>query len=745
MRRTLALALPLLSTPLFGQQFTYQPGLIPGTPEWTEGVEAADVDNDGDFDLFFADGRGFSGPQTQEQNRLVINQLELAPDQWSDESVTRLGANTSHGKMVVTADIDDDGNIDALFLSAWDTDTPLLYVNNGANPGFFTLESAARGFTEVYSSGGAQFGDVDDDGDLDVVIADAYLNSGFGKPHLFLNDGNGVFTEDLTFFATAPNKQACMDVQLVDIDGDFDLDVLAACRAENGAAQVGDHHLLRNDGTGVFNNNSGAFPDGSSGQVYELEVGDLDGDDDLDAFLTSLSGFSDGPIWNNGSGQMLSFATGTALGGDDDNEIALFDYDMDGDYDAIIGSLGAREKLARNDGGMNFTQLTTVIQSVGDSTLDVTVVDVDNDGDYDLVTAQGESNQGQWANKIYLNSGPADTLAPTVVRRQPLVVDSATGPFSFWVEARDQVMDDGRDWVQGAVRYVVLRDGPQVNRTVTAGGLFGGTVNVDPGTLVVVTNGDGVAHSIESATASFDYSSGTLLPGDSATIALVEPGTYTFTDGVGGLTAETIVVAATGSILDGDAQKQPGGLYRMELANVAPPFGIARIVYELSFTDDAGNVTRVSDYADSRGTTPTGCGINPAGSLTILEGFSTPGATLSFGLDNPLGTQAIGSLPILAITGNGDPASPCGTPLPGFGMSGGFGELLVSLAPPFPAVPLQFGTPWAGPGAPSTITVTIPGDPTLVGLDYFAQGVLLDSSGTGPRFGLTNGFDVNIR
>ena len=101
--------------------------MIPGTPRWSEGVEACDVDLDGDLDLFFADGDGFSSAGAQRQNVLVINQLiETGSSSFTDESLARLGARTSNGKGVTCADVDADGWPDALYANGFNTDRPFL-------------------------------------------------------------------------------------------------------------------------------------------------------------------------------------------------------------------------------------------------------------------------------------------------------------------------------------------------------------------------------------------------------------------------------------------------------------------------------------------------------------------------------------------------------------------------------------------------------------------------------------------
>jgi hypothetical protein len=148
----------------------------------------------------------------------------------------------------------------------------------------------------------------------------------------------------------------------------------------------------------------------------------------------------------------------------------------------------------------------------------------------------------------------------------------------------------------------------------------------------------------------------------------------------------------------------------------------------------------------SAATLAYGCGVNPAASLTILSGAPRLGTTVQFGVDNPLGTQTPGgSLPLLLFANAPDAAFPCGTSFPGFGMDGGAGEILISLFPPNPLLPVLIGSLWAGPGMPAPITVPIPNSCTAVGQSFYFQGVLFDPSGPpAPRIGLTEAIRLRI-
>ena len=622
-----ALAALLLPSVALSQQFVYQ-DLLPGPDEWSEGVEAADVDQDGDFDLFFANGEGLYTPGVKLQNVLVMNRLEQAPDTFVDESLTRLGPNVSNAKQVVTADVDADGWLDALYCNAFSTDPPFLYVNRGAaQPGFFDEDGSARGLTGLFSSAGASFGDVDDDGDLDLVLGDtgpSFTGSPGGTPHLFLNDGAGSFT-DATPALNAPLKEGHLDIDLVDIDLDWDLDVFGTNR---GSSANGIHYLLLNDGSGQFSDASSTIPN-TSGNVYEADAADLDGDTDIDLFFLSLFSFEDGPMRNDTTEDgTLGFSKGFPLGGDDDNEVSFIDHDMDGDLDVVIGSLGPTEKLVRNDGDGTFVQVTDVITNLADRTLDVAVVDLDLDGRYDLVTAQGESSPSTWRNKVFVNSGPVDDAPPTIQRVEALAELDPTGPWVVHAQVLDQVHDDGKNWVTGAVTY-----------------------RVDVG---------------------------------------IESGTPT----------------------SGEVLQSAGSIYRFEMADTAAGAG-TRLVYELTFTDVAGNQSTTGEVVVP---------IGPCGFTTY--GNSTPAHLM---LLSGGGTGALGTIIDVTTSQTGPGPVLTGLSLARAELPFAGGLLLVD--------PAQLVTLEILPvvGVDATWFLTVPDNPALLGQRFDFQSIAPDD-------GLPGGF-----
>ena len=133
---------------------------------------------------------------------------------------------------------------------------------------------------------------------------------------------------------------------------------------------------------------------------------------------------------------------------------------------------------------------------------------------------------------------------------------------------------------------------------------------------------------------------------------------------------------------------------------------------------------------------PYGCGINVSGSLTIEGGNPRLGDTMVFGVDNPLDTQMAGAFPVIAMSSVPARGYPCGIERDGYGMAvNGVGELLFN--PSRTLMPFVLGAPWQGPGIPALVSVPIPNDPILAGIDTYVQSVLYDPTApTGSRIKL---------
>src|SRR6185436_11228195 len=116
-------------------------------------------------------------------------------------------------------------------------------------------------------------GDVDGDGDLDVVLADWGDGNPFeskGRVQLWLNDGTAGFTDVTVDRMPDTLVGFSWEIELLDIDNDWDLDLAISCKACEGS------FLFENDGSGTFTDvTDGRMPAFTNN--YEFTPIDLDG------------------------------------------------------------------------------------------------------------------------------------------------------------------------------------------------------------------------------------------------------------------------------------------------------------------------------------------------------------------------------------------------------------------------------------------------------------------------------------
>lgn len=410
------------------QQFMNQTSTrFPTQLEYTNYNAVVDVDADGDLDIIFANGQGYSSQGVALQQRLYINN---GLGVFTDESTTRMTGITGWARGVDYGDVDGDGDPDLIFSQDFNKQ-PKLLLNNGL--GFFTDASVARLPAMTLSSSRAAFADIDNDGDLDIILNHTGTSSRFGtgQPRCYVNDGLGFFTDMTASKLPVGSLAEQMDVIFGDVDADFDLDVFIVTRA-GGASNS---RLWKNNGAGVFTNQTG-FP--ATGSSYGMDLGDIDGDGDLDA-LGANAGASNaellarnanglGTSWTNISSSIVPNPT------TDDNDTRFLDYDNDGDLDFVVGSLGT-DRIYANSGAGTFAQATGIIPSASDPTLAIDVADFDDDGRIDYITGQGES--GNFQNKIFMNlTGPVDDKAPKILSTEQVVPLAPDGAPAYVVRTR---------------------------------------------------------------------------------------------------------------------------------------------------------------------------------------------------------------------------------------------------------------------------------------------------------------------
>jgi len=159
-------------------------------------------------------------------------------------------------------------------------------VNNGE--GGFVDETMQRlPSVPFLNTQGASVADVDNDGDLDLVLATADLNgSQNAQNQLFLNV-NGEYFFDVTASRMPMMKNQSFDVDFIDIDQDGDLDMAFANHGEEPVS------ILTNDGDGFYEDVSYSYLGHQDASwACKLIVEDLDGDR-LDDLYVCLKGETD--------------------------------------------------------------------------------------------------------------------------------------------------------------------------------------------------------------------------------------------------------------------------------------------------------------------------------------------------------------------------------------------------------------------------------------------------------------------
>ena len=129
------------TTPGNAQQFVQETSTRfpnPNPAEWTNQSTVGDLDNDGDLDIVFANGGGFSTPGTPDLVRVFINN---GSGFFTDESVLRTGGLAGLHRGVELGDVEQDGDLDVILTQDFNR-LPNLLINNGN--GFFSNEGALR-------------------------------------------------------------------------------------------------------------------------------------------------------------------------------------------------------------------------------------------------------------------------------------------------------------------------------------------------------------------------------------------------------------------------------------------------------------------------------------------------------------------------------------------------------------------------------------------------------------------------
>ncbi len=346
-----------------------------------------DYDNDGDPDLLQL-GQNRSGVARAvfyENNDKVLTE--------KDQDLRGLKEGDA-----AWGDYDNDGDLDLVLSGENDSNTRFieLYTNDKNNDtGQLVLENS---LSPGVAFGSVDWGDADNDGDLDLAIlgqSDSRFE-GVSLTLVLLNTGSGEFAPSLNELPGLSNGEA----RWADIDNDGDLDLGAVGWTVQNEFQL---KVYRNDGAGILSDSNAGLEGLLAG---DIAWGDYDNDGDLDLAAAGWSQQSNAHqsrvYQNDGSGGFENI-TGDDLIGLWIGDLAWGDIDNDQDLDLLISGQAADQsgvlQVVENTIGQTNPAEPFVMQNLsileGLFASSVTVADIDGDGDLDVISMGDKDADGK--------------------------------------------------------------------------------------------------------------------------------------------------------------------------------------------------------------------------------------------------------------------------------------------------------------------------------------------------------------
>jgi len=349
----------------------------------SRGVAWADYDNDGDEDVIITEAGSGSKNDLFRNDGGVFTQITTGP----------VATDDGDSRTACWGDYDNDGYVD-LYITNLGGQNNFLYKNNG--DGSFTSVTNSETVIHGGSSVSAVWADFDNDGFIDLFVT----NSGVELNSLFMNNGDGTFRSitGQTIVTDAADSRGCAAVDY-DNDGDIDIFVANAADGENDV-------LYQNDGganfTGVY---SGPVHDEktvSSGGSW----GDYNNDGWLDLYVSTREG-EPNKLYKNNQGAFIRVSS-TVMPADSSVSYgsSWVDYDNDGLLDLFVGNIaGQRSFLYKQREGGNFSHvvLGPIVESPNTNTRGAAWGDFNNDGFPDLVIGNNGESNPLYRNNISVN------------------------------------------------------------------------------------------------------------------------------------------------------------------------------------------------------------------------------------------------------------------------------------------------------------------------------------------------------
>ena len=285
----------------------------------------------------------------------------------SYREVGSLGDAAARTASISIGDVDGDGDLDLVVANGrhWPAHNE-LFRHDLADGGKGTFANALQLGTEQSTTYTAALGHLDGDGDLDIVVGNDRKPS-----HILRNDGKGNFVRGQNVGKISNTRS----VTLADLDGKHGLDIILTNRNEPNL-------ICFHDGQGGYDRMA-TFGDAGHATIH-VAVADLDGDGDLDIAVANRNGQSNHVYYNDGYGafpQSRPYGTGR----DQTRGIAIADIDGDGNLDIINANIGEPNAIYFGDGKGSMPR--SLPFGGNEQSFAVATGDVDGNGRIDIVIA----------------------------------------------------------------------------------------------------------------------------------------------------------------------------------------------------------------------------------------------------------------------------------------------------------------------------------------------------------------------
>jgi hypothetical protein len=422
---------------------------LPVTEEWTNRVEVADINGDGWVDLLFANGGNYDEPGAAEPLRVFLNSRDSSTFREITNNI--FGDQKFLARVVKVRDVNND-TLPDIFIGATFQTQSQLFLNSGN--GNFQQVTDSHLPALLSSVGDIEFGDADNDGDLDILLADwghgNNMENEGGRTMLWLNDGSGQFSDATSERMPEIKIKFSWDVEFLDVDNDFDLDIAVSCK------RCGGGRIYLNNGNGYYENKR-LLPTYTNN--YEFEPMDVNNDGFMDLVTVNDGEIVGGKSWSrrehlflNDSGKRFIDVTEEYWPdehniGEDDNNIVFLDYDSDGDPDFLLSSLSGEDRLLRNDGRGKMELLQPVISGKSTPyTLSLVLADINKDNRLDIVMGQGEGKDAL-EERIFLGKNIFKDTAPPKIEGIRSSFDSVAQVFTIHARIHDNKSPNmPQDW-----------------------------------------------------------------------------------------------------------------------------------------------------------------------------------------------------------------------------------------------------------------------------------------------------------